>query len=144
MTRTASAACASRSAVPMALAGIGRVTIPVTCEGSLPTLIDGVPNNNNMASFTICRMLVDLVKTAVPMRNPTTKLRAKYAATPLRTQSRYFFETELPGAAAGKFLTVSKFEPDPAIVPGFANASGPDNPGSPGTLTLSGSAKFCF
>ena len=50
MTRTASVACASRSAVPMALAGIGRVTIPVTCEGSLPTVIDGValPNNNNM------------------------------------------------------------------------------------------------
>jgi hypothetical protein len=90
-------------------------------------------------------MLVKLAKIVVPMRNPTTKHRAKYAATPLRAQSRYFFETELPATAAGKFLTVSKFEPDSAIVPGFANASISDNPRSPdSTLTLSGSAKFCF
>jgi hypothetical protein len=130
----------------MALVGIGRVTVLVTCEGLLPAVIDGAasPNNNNMASFTVCRMLVDLAKTAVPIRNPTTKLIAKYAATPLRAQSRYFFETELPTAAAGKLLTVSKFEPDPAIVPGFSNASVSDNPRSPGTLTLSGSDKFCF
>jgi hypothetical protein len=130
----------------MALVGIGRVTVLVTCEGLLPAVIDGAasPNNNNMASFTVCRMLVDLVKTAVPIRNPTTRLIAKYAATPLRAQSRYFFEIELPAAAADKFLTVSKFEPDPAIVLGFANASVSDTPRSPVTLTLSGSAKFCF
>jgi hypothetical protein len=90
-------------------------------------------------------MLVKLAKIVVPMRNPTTKHRAKYATTPLRAQSRYFFEPELPATAAGKFLTVSKFEPDSAIVPGFANASISDNPRSPdSTLTLSGSAKFCF
>jgi hypothetical protein len=71
-------------------------------------------------------MLVKLVKIVVPIRNPTTKHRAKYAATPLRAQSRYFFETELLATAAGKFLTVSKFELDSPSVPGFANASSSD------------------
>src|SRR4029077_6862421 len=100
---------------------------------------------DNMASLAVCRMLVKLVKTAVPMRNPTPKHRARYAATPLTAQSRYFFESELPATAVGKFLTVSKCGPDPASVPGSANASVSDNPGSPGsTLTLSGSAKLCF
>ncbi|MFZ2081901.1 MAG: hypothetical protein WAV38_35670, partial [Xanthobacteraceae bacterium] len=81
----------------MALAGIGpvTVTVPVACEGSLPAVIDGAALPDNMASFAVCRMLVELVKTVVPLRNPITKLRAKYAATPLRAQSRYFFETEL-------------------------------------------------
>src|SRR5262249_4248434 len=91
--------------------------------GLLPTVIDTAALRENVASFAVCRMLVKLVKILVPMRNPTTKLRAKYAATPLTAQSRYFFESAVPATAAGKFLTVSKFESDSAGVPGFANAS---------------------
>src|SRR5262249_12488565 len=65
-----------------------------------------------------------LVKTIVPMRNPTTKHIAKYAA--LRAKSWYFFQTELSATAAGKFLTISRFEPGSASVPGFANVSASD------------------
>jgi hypothetical protein len=84
----------------------------------LPAVIDAAALRENVASFAVCRMLVNLV-IAVPMRNPTTKHRAKYAA--LRAQSRYVFATKLPATAAGKFLTVSKFEPDSASTPGSAN-----------------------
>jgi hypothetical protein len=64
-------------------------------------VIDAAALRDNVASFAVCRMLAKLVKIIVPI-NPTTKHRAKNAATPLRTQSRYFFEAELAATAAGK------------------------------------------
>ena len=85
----------------------------------MPAVTVAATLRETLASFAVGRLLIRFVKTTVPMRNPTTKHTAQYAVTPPIIKTRCFFETELLATAAGKSLTVSKFAPGSASVPGF-------------------------